>query len=280
MFATLIGPYPGTDDTPTAAELAAIGLEPVSDGRGARNAGEGVVDAWKTAAATTSVAVKQALLGPFSAARRGGGDPLAHAEAIGGTAAALAAAGCQLVEIEEPEAAVGVNDPATATGLFEALRRLTDQVGGLHLSLVLTGGNVDRLGASTFFDLPFASYAFDLIAGPDNWRLIAQAPGDRGIVCGALDPSPTSRDRPETLVWAAHYAASTGGRGLARVGLANASSMGRLSAERARGKAEALVEAARLASLKDRNELAAQLDPKAVDSRSAALGKFTPKRRD
>ena len=66
-------------------------------------------------------------------------------------------------------------------GARGALRRATDVVAGrVHLSLVLTGGNVDGLGAATLFDLPFASYAFDLIAGPENWRLIAEAPGDRG----------------------------------------------------------------------------------------------------
>lgn len=281
MFATLIGPYPDSGDRSSrAAELAAIGVEPVSDGRGARDAGDETVKAWSEAAASTPAAVKQAMLGPYSTARRDGGNALAHAEAIGATVAALGAAGCPFVEIEEPEAAIVAGDPAAAAALSEALRQLTDQVEGTHLSLVLTGGNVDQLGAATLFDLPFASYAFDLIAGPDNWRLIAQAPGDRGIICGALDPSPSSTDRPETLVWAAHYAASTGGRGLARVGLANASSIGGLTAQRARTKLEALAEAARLAALTDPQELAAQLDPMAVDIRSAALGKFTPKRRD
>ena len=39
-------------------------------------------------------------------------------------------------------------------------------------------------------------------------------------------------------------------------------------------------DAARLASLQDPEELARTLDPLAVDSRSAALGKFSPRRRD
>jgi methionine synthase II (cobalamin-independent) len=278
VFATLIGPLPGSEDgSETAAELAAIGLEPVSDGLGARAADPDVVDAWKRAAASASVAVKQSLLGPFTASGRSGNDPLGEAEAIGGLAVALAEAGCPLVEVEEP-AAVEAAGNAAATGiLLAALRRLTDVVGGrVHLSLVLTGGNVDRLGPAKLFDLPFASYGFDLIAGPDNWRLVAAAPGDRGIVCGALDPGDGADDRPEPLVWAAHYAASTSGRGLARVGLANASSLGGLSLDRARRKLAALAEAARLASLEDPRELAAQLDPRAVDSRSAAMGRYRP----
>lgn len=287
MFATLIGPYPpGDGPLATVAELATAGLEPVSDGRGARvvgaaEASPAIVADWLAAAGSTSTAVKQALLGPFSTARVGGREALAISEVLGALVVDLAAAGCPLVEIEEPEAVAAAGDEALRADLAAALRRLIDAVDGrVHLSLVLTGGNVDGLGAATLFDLPFASYAFDLIAGPDNWRLIAQAPGDRGIVCGALDPAPTPTDRPETLVWAAHYAASTGGRGLVRVGLANASSLAGLDREQARRKVTLLAEAARLASLEDPRELAALLDPRAVDKRSAAMGSYRPRPRD
>jgi hypothetical protein len=280
MFATLIGPYPGADGRSAVEELAEVGLEPVSDGRGPRVAArDPVVEDWRTASASASLAVKASLLGPFSAARRLGGDTLAWAESVGAIAAELADAGCPLVEIDEPEAvavAAAESGPEREE-LVVGLRNVTEAAGGrVHLSLILTGGNVDRLGAATLFDLPFASYAFDLIAGPENWRLIAEAPGDRGIVCGALDPSAAADDRPEPLVWAAHYAASTRGRGLARVGLANASSLEALPRDRARRKLEALVEAARLASLEDPRELAAQLDPRAVNARSAALGRYDP----
>ena len=204
---------------------------------------------------------------------------MAWGEAVGAVAADLAAAGCPLVEIEEPEAVAAAADAALRAEMTGALRRATEVgAGRVHLSLLLTGGNVDGLGAATFFDLPFASYTFDLIAGPENWRLIAEAPGDRGIVCGALDPADTADDRPEPLVWAAHYAASTRGRGLERVGLANASSLASLPRERAIRKLTALAEAARLASIADPHELAASLDPRAVDARSAALGRYTPPR--
>jgi hypothetical protein len=281
MFATLIAALSAPDLGP--AELAALGLEPVSDGRGPRLAapdgGAGIVAAWRDAAALTPSAVKASLLGPFSAARLDGGDPIAWAERVGAVAAELAEAGCPLVEVEEPQAVAAAADDGLRAGLVGALRRVAEIAAErVHLSLVLTGGNVDGLGASTLFDLPFASYAFDLIAGPDNWRLIAEAPGDRGIVCGALDPADGADDRPEPLVWAAHYAASTRGRGLERVGLANASSLESLSRQRATRKLEALVAAAALASLEDPKELAARLDPRAVDARSAALGRFRPPR--
>jgi hypothetical protein len=84
-------------------------------------------------------------------------------------------------------------------------------------------------------------------------------------------------DRPELLIWAAHYAASIKGRGLVRVGLANASSLAGLSRERARAKVQVLVSAARLAATASPDELAAALDPRAVDIRSAALGRYTPR---
>jgi len=191
---------------------------------------------------------------------------------------ALAAAGCPLVEIEEPAAIRIGDDDAERMQFRDAHRRLTDGLAGLvHLSLVVTGGNADVAGAATFFDLPYASYAFDLIAGPDNWRLIAAAPGDRGIVCGALDPSETSSDGPETLVWAAHYAASTGGRGLDRVGLANASSLVALDRQRAAAKLALVAEASRIASAATPEELSRLLDPRAVDPRTAALGRRQPR---
>ena len=221
--------------------------------------------------------MKQTLVGPYTLAADRDVAPAAVAAPIREAIAALAAAGCPMVEIEEP-AAVGVGDDAHEQRLFvEGLKTATDGLGeAVHLSLVLTGGNVDALPAAALYDLPFSSYAFDLIAGPDNWRLIAKAPADRGIVVGALDPSPEAGDRPEVLVWAAQYAASIAGRGLVRVGLANASSLAGLSWERAGAKVRALGEAARLAALSSPDDLAAALDPRAVDIRSAAAGRYIP----
>ena len=288
MFATLIGAYPATPEPKPAdeavgevvEELAAAGLEPLSDGRGAERAARTddvarIVAAWQHAASFTDRAVKQALVGPYSLARKGGSDAIA--ESIRAAIEALSAAGCPLIEIEEP-AAVGIGDDAGERRRFgDALRTATAGLGDtVHLSLVLSGGNVNAIGAATIYDMPFSSYAFDLIAGPDNWRLIADAPADRGIVCGALDPSTDAADSPELLIWAAHYAASIKGRGLVRVGLANASSLAGISRERAREKVQVLASAAQLAANASPDALAAALDPRAVDIRSAALGRYTP----
>ena len=290
MFATLIGAYPAPPEPGSPAdevrdvvsELAAAGLEPLSDGHGARAAGTPedatpVVDAWRLATSATDRAVKQTLTGPYTLATGNGAAPTAVAEHIRTTISTLVAAGCPMIEIEEP-AAVDIGDDAREQGrFFEGLQAATDGLGDtVHLSLLFTGGNVDKLPAAMLYDLPFSSYAFDLIAGPDNWRLIALAPGDRGIVVGALDPSPSAGDRPEVLVWAAQYAASTAGRGLVRVGLANASGLAGLTWERARAKVRALGEAARIAAASSPDDLAAALDPRAIDIRSAAAGRYIP----
>jgi methionine synthase II (cobalamin-independent) len=311
MFATLLGGLPRPE--PASGEGASLdemvrqavaaqelaGLEPLTDGRlrwpDLLAPLRGLADPrlpkwqapltvadWSFAAAATTRAVKQALPGPYTAARRLAPDgrrrrslTLALAEALHAEVVALAEAGCPLVEIDEPDA-VAIGDDEVERRLFrDAHARLADGIAGTHLSLALTGGNVDAASDATVFAAPYGSYAFDLIAGPDNWRLIASAPGDRGIVCGALSAAPDSNDGPEVLVWAAHYAASTGRRGLARVGLATASGLEGLDWAAARAKLVRLGDAARIAAAESSSEMAAALDPRAVDARSAALGRFT-----
>ncbi len=282
------------DDEAVSEALMAqqrAGLEPLTDGGLRRRSRSGAMTSvaidWAFAAAGSSRAVKQALPGPYSlgwsvdgsgngsaAARRRA--TLAQAEALNAEAHALRAAGCPLVEIDE-RAAVRIGDHAPERQLFtDAHRRLTDGLADLHLSLALSGGNADTAGASTFFDLPYASYALDLIAGPDNWRLVTAAPADRGIVCGALGPGEHDDDGPELLVWAAHYAASAKGRGLARVGLANGPGLELGSWAAAERKFVRLADAARIAALESAEELAQALDPRAVNSRSAAFGRAVP----
>jgi methionine synthase II (cobalamin-independent) len=289
MFATLLGGLPrppsvvtGGDDEAVRAALAAqdrAGLELLADGR--LRAGPATVPHWQFAAGATQRPVKQTLTGPYTVGRAGSTNraerrtlTLALAEALNSEIRALRDAGCTFVQIDEP-AAVGIGGDAHERALFvDAHSRLTDDVGQVHLSLAVTGGNADTAGAATFFDLPYASYAFDLIAGPDNWRLITSAPWDRGIVCGAMSPAAGGDERPETLVWAAQYAAS--GRGLERVGLANAPGLEALPWEVAIVKLARVAEAARIAALPTADDLAVSLDPRAVSSRSAALGRAAP----
>lgn len=297
MFATLLGPLPrpplGTDASDLELIEAAVraqeaaGLEPITDG--GFGDGRSPVERWRVTAALTSRAVKQALVGPYTVGRAGaagaGGSvagareeaTLAAADALNADLRALASAGCALIEIHEPAAtAIGADERERA--LFrEAQRRLLDNLDGPHLSLAITGGNADAAGIETLLAAPYGSLAVDLIAGPDNWRLVVATPGDRGIVCGALSCELGSDDGPELLLWAAAYAASTGNRGPARVGLATASSLARLPWDAAVTKLRRLGEAARLADLPP-DELRRSINPRAVDIRSAALGRVEPRR--
>jgi methionine synthase II (cobalamin-independent) len=273
MFSTLLGVLPPRDPaSPLDAlrDVAEAGIELAATGEppaGPDADPDDVVAAWRAAAASVTVPVKQVLAGPYSAGRDGRvGRPVEIAEALAPTIAALAEAGCPFVEVAEPDAlAIGLVS-GERRRFVEAHRRLLDGSSGVHVSLALTGGSFEGAGAATFFDLPYASYAFDLIAGPDNWRLIAVAPGDRGIVCGALDPKPKGDETRELLVWAAQYAASTGGRGTDRVGLANAPSLGDVPWEIALRKLRRVAEGARLAGLPPA-ELGPLLDPRAFGGR-------------
>jgi methionine synthase II (cobalamin-independent) len=246
----------------------------------------GLVDGWRQTAELTDLAVKARLVGPYSLGRRverGGLGrrrlTLAFAAALNAELVALAEAGCPLVQIEEDDAVAIGPSPAERTLFREAHLRLLDGVpdasAAFHRCLAISGGNADTAGPETIFEAPYESYFFDLIEGPDNWRLITRAPRERGIVCGAVDGRDPRIDDLELIVWAASYAAS-GGRGYERVGVAPASSLVDLEPAVARGKIERLGEAARIVEARDETPIQAQLDPRAVDIRSAAVGRWTP----
>ena len=281
MFATLLGGLPrppleadaSTDALVEAAVRAQedTGLEPVTDA-GLRP-GPPSVEAWEATARLTPLAVKQAITGPYTVTREGGAgaeSAVDQAMALNRLLRDLAAAGCPLIEVHEP-AAIDIADDTERSRFREAHLRLLDGIGDTHVALILTGGNADRAGIDTLLSAPYSSLAVDLIAGPDNWRLVVAAPSEIGIVCGALSPQAESYDGPETLLWAAGYAASTAGRGRDRVGLATASSLAGLPWDLAVAKLERLGTAARLAEAPTDQRVKA-MDPRAVSSRAAALG--------
>jgi len=287
MFATLLGPLPRppltADSLPSELARAALeaqveaGLEPVTDGAAARAGG--AIEAWRDAAdgaagLAPGVAVKAALVGPWT---RGGADT--DVAAVAAELAGLADAGCPLVELHEPAVVGRAFDAGERRAVVDAWRAARDGLGDrVHVSLVLVGGDVTGLG-SAIYEAPFASYGFDLRAGPDNWRVIAAAPADRGIVVGALAARAGSDDGPELLVWAAQYAASLGGRGLDRVGLATSGSLADLPWDAAVVKMRRLAEAAAIAAHGSFADVAPLLDPRAVGTKSAALGRYVPPKR-
>ena len=301
------------DDRAVAAALdaqAEAGLEPLTDGRlrsrgpfGAIVGLDGLeagpdgprlsgfprwrtaltVDAWRFATGHASRLVKQALPGPYTLGRRlGADDPdastTAFATALRSEVLALAEAGCAFIEIEERDAHLIGTDEVERRRFADAHRSLLDGIEGVHLSLAIIGGNADTAGIETILAAPYPSLAVDLIDGPDNWRLVTNTPGDRGIVCGALSTRHPSDDSPELLLWAVGYATASEGRGPTRVGLATAGGLGGLSWDHAAAKLKRLGEAARLAGL-PLAEAAPHLDPRAIDIRSAAAGRYVPRDR-
>ena len=304
MFGTLLGGLPLPDASAGAdAVLAAVraqeaaGLEPITDGRlGAPGVfdprtwdgpagAELAVATWRETAPLTDKAVKQALPGPYSLGLAAGipkrarsKATLAFAARLHAAATALAEAGCPLIEIEETQAhRIGPDE--TERELFRnAHQRLATGFAGVHLSLSIVGGSAWEAGPATILDAPYASLAVDLVAGPDNWRLVVRTPGDRGIVAGALATASPGDEGPEVLLWAARYAASTGARGPARVGLGTAGGLAGLTWDQAVAKLERLGRAVRLAGLPPGDELATSVNPASISARTAAVGRRTIRR--
>jgi hypothetical protein len=275
MFATLLGPLPRPplrDDADPADLLylvldlqASSGLDPVTSAGWDLDPRD-PVGSWQAARDRTDRLVKAVVTGPLSA----GADPATIRDVL----VALRDAGCTWIEIHEP-AAVGIADDEGRRAFADAHRTLTADLDRVHLSLAITGGNADALGVDAILAGSYASLAVDLIDGPDNWRLVAAWPGDRGVIAGALHTRPTTADGPEVLLWAAGYAASTKGRGGDRVGLATAGSMAALPWTTAVDRMRRLGETARLAEASP-DAVRDAVDPRALDARSAAMGRYAP----
>jgi hypothetical protein len=276
MFATLLGPLPRPplpEDSPHEAVLDAClglqaehGLEPATDGGWPTT--DDVVASWRATSARADRLVKAVIPGPLTSGR--------DAATVRATLLALADAGCRWIEVGEPATASIGSDPDARARFAEAHVALTRDFGAdVHLTLAITGGSADAAGIDTILAGAYASLAVDLIDGPDNWRLAVAVPPERGVICGALSAHAGSDDGPEMLLWAARYAAGSKGRGMARVGLATSGSMADLTWDEAATKVGRLGEAARIAALPV-DEQRKSIDPRAVDIRSAALGRVEP----
>jgi hypothetical protein len=246
-----------------------------------------LVDAWTFAQNLAGdVPVKQCLPGPYSLGRRFGAvEPavraeltLALADALAGELADLAAAGCPFIQVDEDGAVAIGSDPAERRLFCDAQARLLAGLGPPgarpHVSLAIDDGNADEAGAETIFGPAYDSHLFDLIAGPDNWRLITRAPVERGIVLGVVDARRPELDDPALMVWAIGYAASSG-RGEERIGIAPSGSLAGLSRDVARAKLDLLGEVVRTVDRRHDEAIAASLDPRSIDARSAALGRWS-----
>lgn len=250
----------------------------------------GAVAAWRAAAgivaeltAEAGVAappVKACLTGPVSITGAAA-EPDAVAavvERVRSAVLALVGAGAPVVQIEEPWTAGP--EAATEGGRARAAAAWAALLEGVdgHVTLALPGGGATNVGADALVAAPFASYLVDLITGPDDWREVGRLPGDRGVILGVADLRPGRVDTKEVLVWATRHAAAMDGRGLDRVGLTTSAGLEALSREAARARLARLAEIAELATLSGA-ELAARLDPRSIDARSAALGRWEPRPR-
>lgn len=136
---------------------------------------------------------------------------------------------------------------------------------GVHRALLPVGGNLVGITRDEWLQIPAESLVINPIRDPESWRAAATWPGDRGLIL-ALVPAPGDEDPEpvEILLWAVRYAASLGGRGLDRVGVAGMLPITKGAPDPAEAeKRIALLE--RLVELSAANEetLRAELDPRA-----------------
>src|SRR3954468_868795 len=153
---------------------------------------------WTFASQASELIVKQTVLGPYTLAAlaepadrmRRATLAAAFGEAQAEELRALAAAGCAMIEIDEPWA-TRIGDDAAEWAVFRAAQeRLTAGHQGTdspHLSLGLWGGPIDPAGHAALIDTPYLSYLVDVLAGSSAWRFIDAVPADRGIIAGAGD---------------------------------------------------------------------------------------------
>jgi methionine synthase II (cobalamin-independent) len=235
---------------------------------------------WQFADGETDLLVKQTLMGPYTLAalaapRRARRAALAElfGEVLNSEIHALAAAGCPMVEIDEPMA-LQIGDDLDEWRVFhDAHRRLTtgfDDSTKPHLSLGLWGGEIPGPGFGPLVDLPYQSYLVDALAGPQTWRFIDAVPATRGIIVGAADAQTERLDETEVLVWAMAWAAQ-GERGSARVGIAPNGSLASVGRHFAHRKCQRLGEAVRIGSMGPLQEVAEALDEQPARSKIPEL---------
>ncbi len=151
--------------------------------------------------------------------------------------------------------------PELRNHLVERLTATT----GIHRALLPVGGNLIGMTREEWLQIPAESLVINPIRDPESWRAAATWPGERGLIL-ALVPAPgdEAAEPVEILLWAVRYAASLGGRGLDRVGVAGMLPIAKGAPDPVEAeKRIALLE--RLVELSAANEetLRAELDPRA-----------------
>ena len=162
----------------------------------------------------------------------------------------------------------------SATSTERLLDGLPETLPDVHLSLAITGGSAEARGRATPSSARrIASLAVDLIDGADNWRLVTAAPPERGIVCGALAVAGRSRRRPGGPAVGRRSRVGRPGRRTASAWRPRRR-WPHLSWSRGDGQAATASARRRASRCCPPEERLASIDPRAVDSRSAAMGRY------
>ena len=242
-----------------------------------------VTTAWCHADEGTNVLTKQVLPGPWSAslalaATAADRAPIARdlVTVLGRAAQALAAAGCPLIQFDEPAATHefpgGDGAGAAPTDLVRSIGALLDAIpDGQSVCLGLPGGAPRAELQLPLAELSVQSFLVDVTAGADAWRFIAGLAPEQGVIVGAIDARSLTREDPEMLVWAAALAAELDGRGTARVGISASGSLAGLPRHDARRKMEQGGMAVRLAAMGPLAEVARALQPHPATCRIKGL---------
>ncbi len=153
---------------------------------------------------------------------------------------------------------------ATLSSCEHLAERLT-ALAGVHRALLPIGGELVGMSREEWLQIPAESLVINPIRNPESWRAAATWPGTRGLIL-ALVPAPgdEATEPMEILLWAVRYAASLGGRGLDRVGVAGMLSTpnARLDAQEAARRIALLERVVQLSSASEET-LRAELDSRA-----------------
>ena len=209
--------------------------------------GAATVRELEVARRTTTRRVKGALCGPFTFARladdRYYRDRVALAGAVAtalrSELAALAAAGCDFVDVEDPALARWPEDAADARHVYELLARDAPVKIGVHLSMFPSDAVAGRLD-----ELPVAQIGIDVRSRPTR-ALERIRLADQTLVLGAVDARNTKLETPDEVARLIDDASRR--VDISRLWIAPTTSLEYLPHDVARDKLRVLVEGARVA---------------------------------
>lgn len=202
----------------------------------------------EVARAATARPVKGTICGPLTFARLADDRhyrdretlAIAAAQALRAEVDALAQAGCDLIDVEEPALARWPEDLSFAAQAYRALAWGTSVRLGLHLPMFPADAVADRLG-----QLPFAQIGLDLRSRPTRvFERLALAPSQR-LVLGVVDARNTRLETPDEIARLVDDAARA--VDLSRIWISPTTSLEYVPHDVAREKLRVLVEGASIA---------------------------------